>query len=111
MAKDKLITIRIEDEKRTAFKKWAESRNLDVSSFLYEVIQACIDSRIDQDIVKPRLIDRLEIDERIDALSKRLTEIDGRIDNLIEQKVERALESLRSEWQTLQQSSKKAPVL
>ena len=38
MSRDKLITIRIEESKRNAFRKWAKNNKVDGATFLYRVI-------------------------------------------------------------------------
>jgi hypothetical protein len=71
MAKDKLITIRIEGEKLEAFKKWTEQRNLNLSTFLYDVVDACLDGQLDERIVMTSRIDDsriVEIEQSIAAL-------------------------------------------
>ena len=95
MAKDKLITIRIEEDKRDTFKSWAESRGKDVSGFLYEVIDACLAGRLDESIVAQELdTDRLDemVRERLDK------NLDTRIETAVSQAVATATASLRSEF-------------
>ena len=90
MARDKLITIRIEGEKREAFNNLAKSQNTDTASLLYDFISGCLDGKIDIGIVTGKgnridnqldsdRIDRLEattqkIDERVGIISKKLTD-------------------------------------
>ncbi len=81
MAKDKLITVRIEGDKREAFKKWTDSKGLEVSAFLYDVIDACLGDRIDEKIISGKRIDKEEV-KRID---NRLNKIDIRLDTMAEQ--------------------------
>ena len=64
MARDKLITIRIEGEKREAFNQLAKSQNTDTASLLYDFISGCLDGKIDIGIVTSKG-DR--IDSRIDT--------------------------------------------
>jgi len=77
MARDKLITIRIEGEKRDAFNQLAKSQNTDTASLLYDFINQCLDGRIDISLVtgKGQRID-IQIDD------DRLNKIDNRIDKL-----------------------------
>jgi hypothetical protein len=86
MARDKLITVRIEGEKREAFNEWAKSRKLDTSALLYEFIEACLLGRIDEKLLKPSQLDTEQLD-RIVA---------ERIDATIDEKIESALADLRS---------------
>lgn len=90
MARDKLITIRIEGEKREAFNNLAKSQNTDTASLLYDFISGCLDGRIDIALVMGKgnqidnqldseRIDKLEtttqrIDERVGQISKKLTD-------------------------------------
>lgn len=93
MARDKLITIRIEGEKRQAFGDLAKSQNTDTASLLYDFISQCLDSRIDISLVTGKgnrldkidnqigsdRIDKLETDtqeigERLDTIAKKLTD-------------------------------------
>jgi hypothetical protein len=77
MAKDKLITIRIEGEKRDAFNQLAKSQNTDTASLLYDFISGCLDSRIDISLVTEK---GQRIDNQLD--DDRLNKIDNRIDKL-----------------------------
>lgn len=84
MARDKLITIRIEGEKREAFNNLAKSQNTDTASLLYDFINQCLDGRIDIKLVtgKKQWIDKLDnrIDsERIDKLETDTQRIDERL--------------------------------
>lgn len=93
MARDKLITIRIEGDKRQAFGDLAKSQNTDTASLLYDFISQCLDGEIDIKLVTGKgnridkidnqigsdRIDKLEattqrIDERVGKLSKKLTD-------------------------------------
>ncbi len=87
MNKDKLITVRIEAEKREQFKKWVKEQNLDISEFLTTIIQACLDGRLDKNLISNLnpssdsiCID--DLDNKINQLDKKL---DIRIDKLEEQ--------------------------
>ena len=87
MARDKLITIRIEGEKRQAFGDLAKSQNTDTASLLYDFISGCLDGRIDIKLVtgKKQWIDKIgnRIDsERIDKLEATTQEIDNRLDTI-----------------------------
>jgi hypothetical protein len=77
MARDKLITIRIEGEKRDAFNQLAKAQNTDTASLLYDFISGCLDSRIDISLVTEK---GQRIDNQLD--DDRLNKIDNRIDKL-----------------------------
>jgi hypothetical protein len=77
MTRDKLITIRIEGEKREAFNQLAKSQNTDTASLLYDFISGCLDSRIDISLVTEK---GQRIDNQLD--DDRLNKIDNRIDKL-----------------------------
>jgi chromosome segregation ATPase len=77
MARDKLITIRIEGEKRDAFNQLAKSQNTDTASLLYDFISGCLDSRIDILLVTGK---GQRIDNQLD--DDRLNKIDNRIDGI-----------------------------
>ncbi len=53
MSKDKLITIRIEESKRDAFREWAKNNQVDGATFLYKIIEKCISNELSTDIVNP----------------------------------------------------------
>ena len=94
MAKNKLITIRIEDLKREAFKNWANSKNLDVSAFLHDVIDACLDGRIDEKIISSCRLDSVTgelLRQRIDIIEKRLANLDSQLDVCIDKKLDKRL--------------------
>ena len=93
MARDKLITIRIEGDKRQAFGDLAKSQNTDTASLLYDFISQCLDGRIDISLVtgKKQWIDKIDnqldtnrldkletdtqrIDERLGTIAKKLTD-------------------------------------
>lgn len=57
MSRDKLLTIRIEEEKREAFNSWCEARDYSYSKFLYEVIDHCLSGRIDESIFSGESVD------------------------------------------------------
>ncbi len=87
MARDKLITIRIEGEKREAFNNLAKSQNTDTASLLYDFISQCLDGGIDISLVtgKGNRLDKLDnrIDSnRIDKLETDTQEIDNRLDTI-----------------------------
>jgi hypothetical protein len=77
MARDKLITIRIEGEKRDAFNQLAKAQNTDTASLLYDFISGCLDGRIDISLVTGK---GQRIDNQLD--DDRLNKIDNRIDKL-----------------------------
>lgn len=90
MARDKLITIRIEGDKRQAFGDLAKSQNTDTASLLYDFISGCLDGRIDIKLVTGKgnrlgnqidsdRLDKLEtttqrLDHWIGALSERVND-------------------------------------
>lgn len=90
MARDKLITIRIEGEKRDAFNQLAKSQNTDTASLLYDFISGCLDGRIDIKLVTGKgnrldnqldtnRLDKLEtttqrLDERVGQISKKIND-------------------------------------
>ncbi|MFN9741322.1 MAG: hypothetical protein ACK562_04355 [Acidobacteriota bacterium] len=87
MARDKLITIRIEGEKREAFNNLAKSQNTDTASLLYDFISGCLGGKIDISLVtgKGNRIDKIDnqIDsDRIDKLEATTQEIDNRLDTI-----------------------------
>lgn len=87
MARDKLITIRIEGEKRKAFGELAKSQNTDTASLLYDFINQCLSGKIDIGIVtgKKQWIDKIDnqLDSnRLDKLEATTQEIDKRLGNL-----------------------------
>ncbi|NJL54784.1 hypothetical protein HC928_06005 [bacterium] len=127
MAKDKLITIRVEQEIREAFKDWSSARKFDASAFLYEVIRACLDGKLDESIVKEERIDSLDgidewlgqqLDDRIAAvleqhpalmaLTSRLEDVEARAEAIAEGLTATAtlgeqLHQLQSSVETLRQ--------
>ncbi|MGL5834677.1 MAG: hypothetical protein ACRC1Z_15795 [Waterburya sp.] len=76
MKRDKLLTIRISEEKRKAFNSWCERRNYSSSGFLYEIIEDCLDNSIDPSILTETSLSGKNID------IKRQQQLDKRIDNL-----------------------------
>lgn len=57
MSRNKLLTIRIEEEKRLAFNNWCEARDYSYSKFLYKVIESCLSGRIDESIFSGEPVD------------------------------------------------------
>ena len=87
MARDKLITIRIEGEKRDAFNQLAKAQNTDTASLLYDFISGCLDNRIDISLVtgKGQRIDKIDnqLDtNRLDKLEATTQRIDNRLDTI-----------------------------
>ena len=84
MARDKLITIRIEGEKREAFNNLAKSQNTDTASLLYDFISGCLDGRIDISLVtgKGNRLDNQIDSERIDKLEATTQRLDNRLDTI-----------------------------
>jgi hypothetical protein len=93
MTRDKLITIRIEGEKREAFNQLAKAQNTDTASLLYDFISGCLDGRIDIKLVTGkgnRLDNQLDddrlnkIDNRIDGIETTTQRLAKRLDDWIE---------------------------
>jgi hypothetical protein len=89
MARDKLITIRIEGEKREAFNQLAKAQNTDTASLLYDFINQCLDNRIDISLVteKGQRIDNQLDDDRLNKIDNRLDKLEAttqRIDNRLD---------------------------
>jgi hypothetical protein len=89
MARDKLITVRIEGEKREAFNQLAKSQNTDTASLLYDFISGCLDGTIDIKLVtgKKQWIDKIDnqLDtNRLDKLEATTQRIDNRLDTAIQ---------------------------
>ena len=84
MARDKLITIRIEGDKRQAFGDLAKSQNTDTASLLYDFISQCLDGGIDISLVtgKGNWIDNQLDTNRLDKLETATQEIDNRLDTI-----------------------------
>ena len=87
MARDKLITIRIEGEKREAFNNLAKSQNTDTASLLYDFINQCLSGTLDISLVtgKGNRIDKIDNQigsDRIDKLETATQEIDNRLDTI-----------------------------
>jgi hypothetical protein len=87
MARDKLITVRIEGEKRDAFNQLAKAQNTDTASLLYDFINQCLDGRIDISLVtgKKQWIDKIDnqLDtNRLDKLEATTQRIDNRLDTI-----------------------------
>ena len=85
MARDKLITIRIEGETRDAFNQLAKSQNTDTASLLYDFISGCLDGTLDIKLVTGKgnrldnQIDTNRIDNRLDKLETTTQKIDERL--------------------------------
>jgi uncharacterized protein Yka (UPF0111/DUF47 family) len=95
MARDKLITIRIEGDKRDAFNQLAKSQNTDTASLLYDFINQCLSGKIDISLVtgKKQWIDKIDnqLDtnrlDKLEATTQRIDRIDiaiQRLDNRID---------------------------
>jgi hypothetical protein len=89
MARDKLITIRIEGEKRQAFGDLAKSQNTDTASLLYDFINQCLSGTLDISLVtgKGNRLDKIDnqLDsERIDKLETDTQRLDHWIGALSE---------------------------
>jgi hypothetical protein len=81
MARDKLITIRIEGDKRQAFGDLAKSQNTDTASLLYDFISQCLDGGIDISLVtgKGNRLDNRIDSNRLDKLEMTTQKIDERV--------------------------------
>jgi hypothetical protein len=95
MARDKLITIRIEGDKRDAFNQLAKAQNTDTASLLYDFINQCLSGKIDISLVtgKKQWIDKIDnqLDtnrlDKLEATTQRIDRIDiaiQRLDNRID---------------------------
>ena len=93
MARDKLLTIRIEDDKRQAFNNWCESKDYSYSKFLYEVIEACLSGRIDESILRGEPVDN----NLADKLLTKIEQVDESIDGRIEEKLTKSRDANYSE--------------
>ncbi len=75
MSKDKLITIRIEESKRDAFREWAKNNQVDGATFLYKIIEKCISNELSTDIVNPNTASQkstlMDIQTNIHKLSEK----------------------------------------
>ena len=105
MSKDKLITIRIEAEKREQFKEWVKEQNLDVSEFMTTIIEACLDGQLDKNLItnlNPQsdsiCIDKLDskiskltdnLDKRIDKIEKQVNELITNLDNNLDKCIDK----------------------
>ena len=94
MARDKLITVRIEGEKRDAFNQLAKSQNTDTASLLYDFINQCLAGTIDIGIVtgKKQRIDSIDTD-RIDNLETTTQRLDERL-GIITKKLDDWIEAI-----------------
>ena len=81
MARDKLITIRIEGDKRQAFGDLAKSQNTDTASLLYDFISQCLDGGIDISLVtgKGNRLDNRIDSNRLDKLEMTTQKIGERV--------------------------------
>lgn len=87
MARDKLITIRIEGDKREAFNNLAKSQNTDTASLLYDFINQCLSGTIDIKLVtgKGNRLDKIDNQigsDRIDKLEATTQRLDNRLDTI-----------------------------
>jgi hypothetical protein len=90
MGRDKLITVRIEQDLRDAFNRWTKDKGTDASSVLYDFIKRCLDGSIDANLATGKTIISL-YDSRLDAI------IENRLIGVREE-MTAAIESLRSEF-------------
>jgi hypothetical protein len=87
MARDKLITIRIEGEKRQAFGELAKAQNTDTASLLYDFISGCLSGTLDIKLVtgKGNRLDKIDnqLDtNRLDKLETDTQRIDNQLDTI-----------------------------
>lgn len=99
--KNVLITVRIEEEKRDAFKEWCRERGSDCSKFLNSVISACLDGRIDETVLSSKNLSVDEsiankLDEKIKKLEQQINSqsTDNNLDSRLNEKVARAVAPL-----------------
>ena len=80
MSKDKLITIRIEESKRDAFREWAKNNQVDGATFLYKIIEKCISNELSTDIVNPNTASQKStlMDTHLNTLDEMITLIINR---------------------------------
>ena len=78
MSRDKLITIRIEESKRNAFRNWAKNNKIDGATFLYRVIEQCIDNKLSTDIINPNTASRQSIADIQTSIQKLYKEFQER---------------------------------
>ncbi len=118
MNKDKLITVRIEAEKREQFKKWVKEQNLDISEFLTTIIQACLDGRLDKNLISnlnpssnsiciddlDNKINKLDnkLDIRIDKLEKQVNELITKLDTSIDIRIDKKETILETILETIE---------
>ncbi len=116
MNKDKLITVRIEAEKRDRFKEWVKKQNLDVSEFLTAVISACLDGRLDKNLItnlNPQsdstCIDKLDnriseltnnLDKRIDKIGEQVNGLVTKLDSNIDKRIDKKKEKVNDQQET-----------
>jgi hypothetical protein len=84
MARDKLITIRIEGEKRDAFNQLAKAQNTDTASLLYDFISGCLSGTLDIKLVtgKGNRLDNQIDTNRLDKLEATTQRIDNQLDTI-----------------------------
>lgn len=116
MNKNKLITVRIEAKKRDQFKEWVKEQNLDISGFLTAVIEACLDGRLDKNLITnlnpqsdsiyiDKLDDRISdltnnLDKRIDKIEKQVNELVTRLDSRIDQCIDKEEDKVKDRKET-----------
>jgi uncharacterized phage infection (PIP) family protein YhgE len=102
MARDKLITIRIEGEKRDAFNQLAKSQNTDTASLLYDFINQCLSGKIDISLVtgKKQWIDKID-DDRLDKLEATTQRIDNQLDDDRLNKIDNRIDKLEATTQRI----------
>jgi hypothetical protein len=82
MGRDKLITVRIEQDLRDAFNRWTKDKGTDASSVLYDFIKRCLDGSIDANLATGKTIIGLD-DSRLDAIiENRLSGVREELDTL-----------------------------
>jgi hypothetical protein len=86
MKRDKLLTIRIDEEKRKAFNSWCKEQNYSCSKFLSDIIEACLDNRIDKSILTEISVSSQSRDikrqQQLDKLLDKLEQISQRVSKL-----------------------------
>lgn len=109
MSRDKLLTIRIEEETREAFNNWCEARGYSYSRFLYEVVEGCLSGSIDESILSSKRVDSdiaSKLAKRMESVEKLVSEnaltlkvddsVDEYIGNNLDKKVDEYLDSVHS---------------
>lgn len=79
MTRDKLITVRIEEDLRNAFNQWTKDHDTDASTVLYDFIKRCLDGTIDANLATGKTVIGLDGD-RLDKIESAIQGIYARLD-------------------------------